>query len=239
MNSIGKLFFVLAICFSYAQVRAADLALVAVTGEAEKAVDPNMVKVQLEVWSKALQAKSAQEIAAKEYQRIKAVVEKFKIKKDDFETISYNLSPEYNYEKGISRIVGHRASQSIVITLRKVDEVGSLVDALGATQAKPESAGASMQAINWDYDKREQVQLNLLTEAVKNAREQADELAKASGTKIKRVFRLSRQVEANVVIPPGRSAKFAMAQEASLASTEMSAGPVKIQVQVNAEYELQ
>lgn len=240
INSLSKLFCLILLGLSQVQVaNAAEVALIAVTGEAEKAVDPNIVKIQMEVWAKATQAKSAQESTAKEYQRIKSVVEKFKIKKEDFETLSYNLSPETNYEKGISRIVGHRASQSILITLRKIDEIGTLIDSLGATQAKPDSGGTSIQSINWDYDKRAQVQMNLLSDAVKNARDQADELAKASGTKIKRVFRMSRAAETNNYAPPGRSAKFAMAQEASLASTEMSAGPVKIQVQVNAEYELQ
>src|SRR6476469_4929351 len=97
-NMMSKVFCLILLSLSQLSLaQAADVALIAVMGEAEKAVDPNIVKIQMEVWAKSLQAKSAQETAAKEYQRIKSIVEKYKIKKEDFETVSYNLSPEYNY----------------------------------------------------------------------------------------------------------------------------------------------
>ncbi len=224
MKKIGLMFVLLS------AVAFADTALIAVNGTAEKSVDPNIVNIQIEIWAKSAQAKQAQETVAKEYQRIKAVIEKFKVKKEDFQTLSYALVPEYNYDKGQPRITGHRASHSILIMQRKIDDTGTLVDAII-------SGNTSIQSIVWDYDKREQVQVSLLAEAVRNAKAQADELAKASNTKIKGVYRLSRAMEG--ITPIVRSSKFAMVQESSMASTEMSAGPVKIQVSVSAEYELQ
>ena len=229
-----SLFVVLALFFF--QATFADVALITVTGEAEKSVDPNMVNLQIEIWSRGPQAKMAQENVAKEYQRVKSVVDKFKVKKEDFQTLSYNLSPEYNYDKGQNRIVGHRASQVILITLRKVDEAGTLVDSLSSA-TKNDAVGVSISSIAWDYDKRNQVQLSLLNEAVKDAKEQADELAKASGSKIKRVYRLSRSADA--VVQPMPKGRLLMANEASMASTDLSTGPVKIQVSVSADYELQ
>lgn len=208
----------------------ADTALIAVNGSAEKSVDPNIVNIQIEIWAKSPQAKQAQETVAKEYQRIKGVIEKFKIKKEDFQTQSYALVPEYNYDKGQSRIVGHRASHSVHIVQRKIEDTGSLVDAVS-------SGSTSIQSIGWDYDKKEQVQVSLLAEAVRNAKAQADELAKASNTKIKGVYRLSRAVEG--AMPFARFAKSSSVMETSMASTEMSTGPVKIQVSVSAEYEIQ
>lgn len=49
-------------------------------------VDPNMLVLQIESWGKASSAKSAQDLQATQYGNLKAVVEKFKIKKDDFST---------------------------------------------------------------------------------------------------------------------------------------------------------
>ncbi len=234
-----KLIGVLAILVSglWSSAAWSEESLIAVTGLAEKSIDPNMVKIQLEVWGKSPQAKIAQESAAHEYQRVKALVEKYKIKKEDFETTSYNLVPEYNYDKGTSRIVGHRASHSILINLRKTEEAGAFVDAL-TSSSKSNMSAVSVQSLTWDYDKKSQIEMALLADAVKDARSQADELAKASGTKIKRVYRLSRIVAGGSFVPSGRSSKF-MGQEAALASTEMAAGPVKIQVYVAAEYEIQ
>jgi uncharacterized protein YggE len=229
--------FLLVLILSCAQFAFADVALISVTGTAEKSVDPNMVNIQIEIWARSVQAKTAQETVAKEYQRVKSTVEKFKVKKEDFQTVSYNLSPEYNYDNGKNKIVGNRASHSILIILRNIEDAGVLVDAI--TSSKADTSGVNINSIAWEYDKREQVQMSLLGDAVKSTRAQADELAKASNSKIKRVYALSKNLEQTSVFPM-RMQKFAAIQaDAAPAPTDLSAGPVKIQVSVSAQYEIQ
>lgn len=214
----------------------AEVSLISVQGTAMKAVDPNIVNLQIEIWSRASQAKAAQESTAKEYSRIKSLMEKYKIKREDFETLNYNLAPEVEYsQKGGSKIVGYRASQNIQITHRKVEEAGSLIDAL-ASQAKADTAGVNIQSIAWDYDKKEQVELSLLGEAVKDARKQAEELAKASNAKIKGVYRLTNVVESTPIIPIQKM-RVEMADMAS-ESTEVAAGAVKVKALVSVDYQI-
>lgn len=215
----------------------AEVSLISVQGAAMKAVDPNIVNLQVEIWSRANQAKSAQESVAKEYARIKSLVEKYKIKKEDFETINYNLAPETEYnQKGGSRIVGYRASQSVQIIHRKVEEAGTLIDAL-SSQAKADTGGVIIQSIAWDYDKKEQVEFALISEAVKDARRQADELAKASNVKIKGVYRLTNTSETEPVRPMHK-VRMEMAADMASASTEVAAGSVKVKVLVSADYQI-
>ena len=233
MNRI--IFIILTLCLhAYAET-----SVIAVNGFAEKSVDPNMVVLQIEIWGKSTQAKVAQENVAKEYQRIKSVTDKFKIKKEDLQTQGYHLAPEYNYDKGTQRIVGHRAIHAISMTLRKTEDAGALIDAL-SSNAKMEVGGVNIQSINWDYDKRGSIELTLLSEAVKNAKLEADELAKASNSKIKRVFKLSRVADMNLPVPVMSRSMKAMADSQEMASaSEVSAGPVKIKVQVYIEYAIQ
>jgi uncharacterized protein YggE len=216
----------------------AEVAVISVVGRAEKSVDPNEVNVSFEIWSKNSQAKLAQEAVSKDYQRIKSVVEKFKIKKEDFQTIAYNLHPEYDYNEGRNRLTGYRTSHLISATLRKVEDTGSFLDSLVAS-GKSESS-INIQSVTWGYDKKEEVENTLLGAAVKSAKLQADELAKASGAKIKGVYRLTRGPLGEFQILPGaRFNKMAMAEAASSAPTEVAAGPIKILVQVHADYEIQ
>lgn len=215
-----------------------EVSLISVRGTAMKAVDPNIVNLQIEVWSRAPQAKTAQEGAAKEYARIKSLVEKYKIKKEDFETQNYNLNPEIEYnQKGGSKITGYRASQNIMITHRKIEEAGNLIDAL-ASQAKAETGGVNIQNIAWDYDKKEQVEFSLINEAVKDAKKQADELAKASNVKIKGVYHLTN-ISATETPPPMRKMRMEMAADMASASTEVAAGAVKVKVLVDVDYQIQ
>ncbi len=65
---------------------AAHPQLISVNGIGERTVDSNMVIINLELFGKASSAKESQNLQAKEYNRIKSIVEKFKIKKDDFTT---------------------------------------------------------------------------------------------------------------------------------------------------------
>lgn len=229
------IFILLALCFE----AYADTSVIAVSGTAEKLVDPNIVVLQVEVWGKATQAKVAQENVAKEYQRIKSISDKFKIKKEDFQTQGYNLAPEYNYDKGTQKVVGQRATHLIGLTLRKTDDAGALIDAL-SSNLKMDVGGVSIQSINWDFDKRGPIELSLLSDAVKNAKLEADELAKASNSKIKGVYKLSRVADMNMPVPVmSRSMKTTADSQEMASASEVSAGPVKIKVQVYVEYAIQ
>lgn len=215
----------------------AEVPIISVTGSAVRAVDPNMVNLQVDIWSRSPKAKSAQEAVAKEYARIKSSLERHKIKKEDIETTAYNLTPEMDYSaKGGARPIGYRVSHILQVTHRKIDEVGALVDILSSA-SKIESGGVNIQNMSWDYDKREEVQLSLIAEAVKDAKKKADELAKASNVKIKGPHRISTYNQDSPIIDPRKMRSEAML--ASSADTEMSTGTIKIRVQVQADYSIQ
>lgn len=209
-----------------------------VSGSAEKSMDPNMVTLNIEIWSKAPTAKQAQQLAAGEYQKTKKVFEKFKLKKEEISTVGYDLNPEYTYDQKTqqNRLAGFRVSQNLAVVLHKTDETGSFLDEV-ASSAADSKAGVNVNGIQWDSDKRAQVELAGLSEAVQDARHKADEMAKAAGVRVKSVLHLAHAVNTSrPPMPVYGFAKKMVANEA--ASTEVPAGQIKVRVEVQAEYEI-
>ncbi len=212
--------------------------MIIVSGTSEKGLDPNLVSMTVEVWSKAQTAKAAQQAAANQTKQVKKVFDDFKIKKEDIQTDNYSLNPEYVYDQKTqtNKMVGFRVVQSLLVTLRKVDEAGPFLDAL-VTDKQTKDSGVNVNSINWDSDKRQQTETSALGDAVRATKVKAEEIAKAAGVKIKGVARISHGTSSNQPpVPMVRN--FAMKAMGDAAPTELSAGQIKVRVEVTAEYEI-
>jgi len=230
--------FVVSFLFLFAgSVFAADK-LIQVNGIAETSLEPNMISMNVEVWSKSANAKTAQQLAAQEFKNVKKVFDDFKVKKEDIQTDNYSLQPEYQWDPKTqqNKALGFRVVQTLNITLRSVEGAGPFLDAL-IDHKQGKSAGMNVNSIRWDSDQRAQAEITALGEAVKSAKAKADELAKAAGVKIKSVSKL--QHSSATIQPPmplhGGMAKTMMAEAA--APTELAGGQIKVRVEVQAEYE--
>jgi uncharacterized protein YggE len=221
-------------------VAAAEPALISVVGTVEKSVDPNRAMLIIESWSKGESAKTTQGLLAQESSRIRKVLEGFKIVKTDIQTQNYTLQPEqvWDQEKRINRMNGFRATQGLQVVIKKLDDVGPLLDALIISKQK-ENFGTDVQRISWDTDQRENVQLLSLGEAVKQARIKADQLAKAAGVVIKRPFRITHATGGGMITP--RFEKSMVMADAALGSapTQVMAGQIEIAVTVSVDYEVE
>lgn len=217
--------------------------LISVNGVAEQSVDPNMAILNVEVYSKSPVAKTAQDLQAKEYNRVKAVIEKFKIKKEDFETQNLSLNPEHVYDEKArtTRIVGYRVSHQIKITYRKIDDVGAVIDALSSTN-KADQSGVSVQSIGWDSDKKSAAEATAMAIAVKSAREKAEALAKAAGVSIRSVHLIEHMSNYADGAPPPMAEMKMMSMRGGMAdamtSTEVSGGPIKVRTQVLMQFNI-
>ncbi|WP_413290529.1 SIMPL domain-containing protein [Bdellovibrio sp. HCB337] len=218
----------------------ADDKVIVVSSSAEKNVEPNMVSLNVEIWSKASTAKQAQSLNASEFQKVKKSLDSFKVKKEDVQTENYSLNPEYIYDQKTqqNKMVGFRALQTLKVILKKTEDLGSFLDAMVTSATKNES-GVNVNSIQWDTDKRQQFEISALGDAVKNGRAKADELAKAANVKIKGVSMLSHGVSHSAPPMPMRGMMKTMAYEMKpMDSTEVMAGQIKIRVDVTAEYEI-
>ncbi len=154
-------------------------------------------------------------------------------------TDNYALNPEYEYDQKSrqNKMTGFRVSQTLTVTLRKVEDAGNFLDSLVA-EKKTADSGVNVNSINWDSDKRPQVETSALGDAVRAAKSKADEIAKAAGVKIKGVSKISHSTVNSGPIPAFKAYAMREAQTADAASTELASGQVKVRVEVTAEYEI-
>lgn len=217
--------------------QASDSSLIVVNGVAEKSLDPNMMSLTIEVWSRATTAKQAQQLAATQYKQIKKTLDDFKIKKEDVQTDNYALNPDYEFDQKTrqNKMIGFRVSQTLLVTLRKVEDGGNFIDALVADK-KTLDSGVNLNSINWDSDKKAQTETATLGDAVKAARVKAEEIAKAAGVKIKGVSKITHNTSGGGGGPVLRNYSLKAMESAS--STEVAAGQIKVRVEVTAEYDI-
>ena len=202
-------------------------------------MDPNIVIINLEIFGKSVAAKAAQDLQAKEYNRIKSIVEKFKIKKDDFITQNFSINPEYTYDPKtqISKLSGYRVSHQVQMTYKKVDDAGQLIDALTST-AKVETAGVQIQSISWDSDKKSPAESEAMIDAVQAAKKKKKKLAKAAGVKIKNVYLISQTSGSESVAPVFSGNMKAMAMESVHTATAVQGGQIKVKSEVLMQFEI-
>lgn len=238
MNVLNK---IIILVLSFAAVTASadgDHHVIEVNGIAERTVEPNMVILRVESWAKAGSAKKAQEQQALQFTNFKKSLEKFKIKKEDIQTESYYVNPEYVYDQKTrnNRIDGYRVSHSLTVTYRNVENAGQFLD--DVVTSKGETSGVNVNGVSWDSDKKAEVELSALGDAVRNARKRADELADAAKIKIKGVHKI-QHISHSAPAPRPYMAKAAMMEMAAdAAPTEVAGGQIKITVQVNLQYEI-
>ncbi len=227
----------LALVLGAGAAHAAEERLIVVSGTAEKSLDPNLVNLTVEVWSKAGTAKQAQQLAAQQFKQMKKTLDEFKIKKEDVQTDNYSLTPEYEYDQKSrqNKMIGFRVSQTLLVTLRKVDEAGNFLDAL-VSEKKTMDSGVNVNSLAWDSDKRSQVETATLGDAVRSAKAKAEEIAKAAGVKVKGVSKISHTMSGGGPQPIFRN--YGLKAMAESASTEVAAGQIKVRVEVTAEYEI-
>lgn len=239
----NKFYFIL-ICFIGLISNAADdsMHLITVNGVSEVLIDPNLVNLQIEIWGKGSSAKLAQQTQADIYAKFKAVVDKFKIKKDDLKTENFNLNPDIIYDSKTqqNKTVGYRSSHQISLVIRKIDEVGSFMDALAPLAKEGASGGTSVQSLNWDSDKKGTIENSAIADAVRAARDKAELLAKSAGVSIKAVHRLSHTTSQASMNRSGMEMVAMKAMSDSAASgTEVSSGKIKVHVDVQMEFQIE
>lgn len=217
---------------------AADIHLIMVNGVAERSIEPNMLVLRVESWAKAPNAKKAQELQASQYSKLKNSLEKFKIKKEDVQTDSYNVYPEYFYDQKnqTNRIVGYRVSHTFSVIYRNVGTAGDFLDQI--VKSAGDISGVNINGVAWDSDQKAEAELALLKEAVKAAKDRANELAKAAGVTIK----ATHKIQNNAVIVQGpqpfmeKAATMMMSDRT--APTELSGGQIKVRAEVQMEFEI-
>lgn len=161
------------------------------TGEAR--VTPDRAQIFVGVQTRAATAAQAGADNASKTRAVIAAVRARNIPAEQIATSEYNLYPEYGQEQPregpqTPRVIGYVANNTVRIEVRRLDQVGAIIDAALA-------AGANMvNTIQFFASNVDAARRAALAEAVARARGDAEALAKAAGGSVGSLLELNTQV---------------------------------------------
>ena len=157
----------------------------------------------------------------------------FGVDKKDIQTTNYTIYPVYDYLDGRSKLRGYTVTQNVHVKVRDLDKLGDIISAAG-------TAGANqVGGINFTIDEPEALKEQARIEALRNAKDKADALAKVVGVRLRRVVSFEESGgEPPRPIPYYAYDKAAMGGEAA-APPSVEAGSTEIKVTATVTYEIE
>jgi hypothetical protein len=194
-----------------------------VNGTGSAFAAPDVARIQIGVQSRA---STAQQAVADNSAKQAAVIDALKKKgvdAKDIQTINFSVNAERRATSGGDTIIGYVASNMVRVTIRKIDQVGAILDAVV-------TAGANqIYGISFGLSDPDSLMNEARNKAVANARAKAEGLAKAAGVKLGKVITINESF--GVVSPRGDMMAAPMAEARSV-PIETGETQVTAQVQV-------
>jgi hypothetical protein len=166
-------------------------AQIATTGVGEAAAVPDRATIYVAVQTRAPTASAA---SADNARRVKSVMDTLRligITGDQVQTANYNVSPEMAYstiQAQAPRTVAYTVTNSLLLKLKRIDDVARAID---AALAKGANEISSLQFSSSTADSARSV---ALAAAVGDARTQAEAMARAAGGSLGQLLELSTSV---------------------------------------------
>ena len=217
---------------------------ITVEGTGSAAMVPDTARITFTVMESASAVDAAQDAATNRTDSALKALEEMDVEERDVKTLSYNVSPKYEYDQRVCypgmacpptsspRIVGYDVSQTVEVKVRDTAKAGDVLAALG---------GLGVQNISgpqFVVDDETSVQNEARAEAIAEARAKAKELAGELGVRLGKVVSFS---EGGYGYPYayGKGGDMDMAMEASVnRAPTLPVGENETEITVMITYEI-
>lgn len=203
---------------------------ISLTGHGEMRMAPDLAVVTLGVLSQSAVAAEALAANTRSMQAILAALKDAGIAAKDVQTSNFMVQPRYNYnnEGRAPELVGYDVSNTVTVTIRKLDTLGGVLD-------KVVSSGSNqINGIMFGIDKPDFALDQARKLAVADARRKADVYAAAGGVQLGGILTIS---EGSYAPPPVPMAGKVMRAEMA-ADVPIAQGEQVLAVDVNIAWEL-
>ena len=162
---------------------------ISVTGTGRVILAPDVADLRLGVSVQRSTVRAARADAAKAMTAVIAALKKVGIADADIQTSTISLQPQYSYvNANPPRLIGYQFSNSVAVTVRKLDNLGDAIDdslAAGAT---------SLDSVTFRVDDETKAEAQARTAAMADAKAKAQALASAAGVSIQGVSSVTETV---------------------------------------------
>ena len=203
---------------------------ISVNGTGEVRAEPDIATVSTGVEVRADSVAEARAGAAGAASAVIAALRDNGVDEADIRTVNFFIRPVYDYSGETPRITGYIVSNTVQVTVRDVEGVGELIDAV---------AEAGGNAVRFDGISFAHEDPGALTQqardlAIADARAKAEQLAELTGVTLGSVLSVAETSWAAPLAAPAARAEFAADQ----AMTSIQPGTTGVTVTVQAVWEI-
>ncbi len=149
----------------------------------------------------------------------------------DVKTSGYSVQPQYNYPQNSAPVLtGYRVTNNVNVMVREITKVGQLLDAV--TKAGANQVGS----VSFGLADPEAASRVAREQAVRNARDKADTLAKATGVSVGMVMTIDDQSTTPAPPRPVAAAPAATTANSAAVPPPIQAGETTVTVMVRVTY---
>jgi uncharacterized protein YggE len=201
---------------------------ISVVGDGRVLVQPDIARASFGVEATGQTLSQAQADAATRMQAVIDTLVAQGVSRDDIRTSRLSATPIYD-QKDNTVIQGYRAANSVQVTLRSLDQVGAIVDAVTA-------AGANrVDGLSFAVENQEAPKGQARALAMQNARVKADQLASLAGVRIVSVKSIQESDASATPVRAQPQAAYAAAPGAAPAPP-VEPGTQEVRTQVSVTY---
>ena len=204
---------------------------ISVTGTGEVRAEPDIATVSTGVEVRADTVAEARAGAAAAANAVVAALRAEGVAETDIRTVNFSIRPMYDYSGETPRIVGYVVSNTVMVTVRDVESVGELIDAVA------EAGGDSVRfdGISFSHDDPAALAEEARELAIQDARAKAEQLAALTGVRLGSVISVVETSWAAPLVGFSPRAEFAMADDGG---TSIQPGTAAVTVTVQAAWEI-
>lgn len=208
----------------------AEVPAISVTASSTVRYEPDTAEFTTSVSATEKDASKAAARVAELWKSLQQSLRSAGVPAPDASSIAYSVNPEWEWNRttGSRSLKGYTAQHTVRVTVRDLRKLGGAIDAVAG-------AGASnIQGLQYSSSRYDQFRTEALAEAVRNARHDAEVMAKAAGGRIGTVLDLSYAAQ-RPVIPVMRTMMAASPQAEE--STELQPGEQEVTVSVSSRWQ--
>ena len=204
-----------------------------VTGVGKVTVIPDTAVLDLGVQAQASSVADAQSQATQAMTSIMTTLKKYNIADKDIATQNYSIYPVYSYTKGAQTISGYNVSNTLIVKIRNLSDVGNILSDVAAAGGN----ATSISSLSYTLDDPTQADASALKLAVTDAQAKAATLANSAGVKLGKASYIN---ESGGYAPPTPISftSSATAGSAPTIAVPVSPGSMDIQVSIQVVYSI-
>ncbi len=149
---------------------------ISVVGSGQVYLVPDVAYIYIGVHSQSENVSTALKDNNEQARQVSDALQELGVDEKDIQTTSFNIYPSQQYEPGTGAVTGtlYMVDNTVYVTVRDLDRLGELLDTVVRSGAN------SINGITFDVVDKKSAQSEARDLAMKNAHEQAEELARVS-----------------------------------------------------------